>query len=242
MKRTLLALLLGGSALALAPAARAQTVPDSTSTVKPQLNTGPPADAPRRPTTPAPTNPSVNGGTLDDGFPTAGRGTGQPELLQKLFLYSNFGLGFSGFGNAGSQFSANISPALGYRLTERLAVGPGITYAYNHLSFPGNNRTESYSTSSYGVKVFSQFVILDELFVHAEYETTYAQVLYQDQITGAITKKTLQVNTPLAGLGYRQQFSQRAAADIVLLYNFNDGINDIYGQPVIRFCFLFNLK
>jgi len=49
------------------------------------------------------------------------------------------------------------------------------------------------------------------------------------------------VQTPLAGIGYRSQISNRAAADIVLLYNFQDNYNSIYPNPVIRFNFLFNI-
>jgi hypothetical protein len=54
-------------------------------------------------------------------------------------------------------------------------------------------------------------------------------------------KVTRSVQTPLLGAGYRSQISNRAAADIVLLYNFQDDYNSIYPNPVIRFNFLFNI-
>lgn len=245
-----------GTGLILAPAAHAQRT-DSTSTVKPQLNTAPPGTAPRPATpaprpkdqqvpvpAPAPTNAPVpapqpssdNPSGLN--FPAGSRASEQPKPLRRYFLYSNFGLGFNSIYGL-TQFNASVAPALGIRLTERLAVGPGISYAYSSYAFQGGG---SIRTNSYGVKGFAQFMVYQQFFVHAEYEMTKAEVLFQDPSNGSLFPGKLTVRTPLAGAGYRQQFSDRFAGDIVLLYNFNDGINDIYGQPVIRFSFLYDLK
>lgn len=254
LTRSLLTVALLGAGFSLAPATAHAQRTDSTSTVKPQLNTAPPGTAPR-PSTPAPrqnvpvpapaptTEPLPAQRPTPDNpsgleFPAGSKASEQPKPLRRYFLYSNFGLSFSsvyGF----SQFSVSAAPAIGYRLTERLAVGPGISYSYNSYSTsgPGN----SIRTNSFGVKAFAQYIVFDQFFVHGEYEVTKAEVLFQDA-NGYLFPGKLTVRTPLAGVGYRQQFSDRAAADIVLLYNFNDGINDIYGQPVIRFSFLFDLK
>jgi hypothetical protein len=85
-------------------------------------------------------------------------------------------------------------------------------------------------------------MVIDHFFVHAEYESTKAELLAVDN-NGYLTGGTVsrQVQTPLAGVGYRSQISNRAAADIVLLYNFQDNYNSIYPNPVIRFNFLFNI-
>jgi len=256
MKRLLFLMLISGAGLVgLAPTVSAQTT-DTTRTSKPQLNTAPPgsAPAPRQPAPvyqPAPTAPIApdpNVPASNQPFdPSRPSGMDLPQRpgvapppppLRKYFLYTNFGLGFSslyGF----SQFSASLAPAIGYRFTERFAAGPGISYAYNSYSLRG---TDGIKTNSLGVKGFAQFIAYKEFFLHAEYEVTQAEVLYQDQNTGQLFKRKLNVRTPLAGAGYRTRFSDRAAADIVVLYNFNDGFEDIYGQPVIRFSFLFDLK
>ncbi|MGI4885794.1 MAG: hypothetical protein ACRYFR_12620 [Janthinobacterium lividum] len=166
------------------------------------------------------------------------------EQYTRFFIYSGFGLGYSSFSGI-SQFSGSLSPALGIRLTDRLSVGPGISYAYNNYGFGnyyGNGPTTHISTNNIGVKVFGQFRVIDQFFVHAEYESTRAQLLEQDQngyLTGRTVSRTVQ--TPLAGIGYRSQISNRAAADIVVLYNFQDSYNSIYSNPVIRFNFLFNI-
>jgi hypothetical protein len=161
------------------------------------------------------------------------------EMNSRLFIYTGFGLGYSSYSGY-SQFNGSLSPALGIRLNDRLSVGPGISYTYNHYGF--GNSGPSISTKSIGIKAFGQFRVIDQFLVHAEFEQVRAQLLEVDSqgfLTGGVVTKTVQA--PLAGIGYRQQFSTRAAADILLLYNFQDDYNSIYSNPVIRFNFLFNI-
>ena len=257
MKRHLFPLLLLTGIVCL-PAHRAQAQD------KPVLNTAPPGPppAPPRPTTaptrvpepepataPAPTSAPQPTADSPSGLELPGRekerqaAQTKAELNSRLFIYTGFGLGYSSYGGT-SQFSSSLSPALGIRLTDRLAVGPGLSYAYNNYGFSNRagNKVASISTSSFGVKVFGQYRVIDQFLVHAEFENTRAQLLEIDAngyITGRVITRTVQ--TPLVGVGYRQQFSNRAAADILVLYNFQDNFNSIYSNPVIRFNFLFNI-
>ncbi|RYU74175.1 hypothetical protein [Hymenobacter persicinus] len=258
MKRIVFALsVLGAGWLALPEVAQAQ--------VKPELNTAPPG-APPRPTptepaprpavpVPAPTDEPLPAPTVKPTpnspsgleFPKGTTSADQPKPLRRYFLYSNFGLGYNGYGDI-SQFNASIAPAIGYRVTDRFAFGPGISYSYTNYGFSRYLQSRGYpkdlSSNNIGVKAFAQYMLLKDLgiFLHGEYEVTRAEYPDVDASgTQLITRRTI-VRTPLAGAGYRQQFSDRAAADISILYNFNDGLSDIYGQPVIRFSFLFDLK
>lgn len=260
MKRFLLPLLLAGAALL--PAARAQAQD------KPVLNSAPPGPKPVPPRpvdptptpTPAPEQPTAPAPAPDATFPapspSSPSGLELPgreqerkaaqektELNSRFFIYTGFGLGYSSYGGT-SQFSGSLSPSLGIRLSDRLAVGPGLSYAYNSYGFSNNvgQKVASISTSSVGVKVFGQYRVIDQFLIHAEFENTRAQLLEIDSrgfVTGRVLTRTIQ--TPLAGVGYRQQFSTRAAADILLLYNFQDDYNSIYSNPVLRFNFLFNI-
>lgn len=274
LQRPLFAIFLVGAGLLAAPAAFAQRT-DSTSTVKPQLNTAPPGAAPRpvpAPNTPAPRQevpvpvpPPVN--EPIPARPSTDSPSGlelpnrpgvapPPPPLRKYFLYTNFGLGYSSNPYSGGQFSVSLSPAIGYRVTDKLAFGPGISYAYNNISFPEDYQAVglpgSLSLNSVGLKGFLQYIVYKEFFIHAEYEVTKAQSydIYQDA-TGQrlqVVKTNRTMNTPLLGAGYRSQISQRAAFDIVALYNFNSGYDaqgyplSPYGQPVIRFSFLYDIK
>ncbi|MCB2410035.1 hypothetical protein [Hymenobacter lucidus] len=261
MKRILFLLAVSGATLGTA---QAQT--DSTRTTKPQLNTAPPGAVTPRPTQPVqrpavpvpappPAGQDLPQPTSDSpsglSFPKGTSKAEQPKPVYKYFLYGNVGLGYSTvntqFGQIG-QLSASIGPSIGYRITDKFAVGPGISYTYNNYYFEGGTRLKR---NSFGLKAFAQYIVYKEFFIHAEYEATKAEsfdlVPVSPTMVG-ILPTTRNYRTPLLGLGYRSNLSERFAADIVVLYNFNNGYNSDgtplsqYGQPVIRFNFLYNLK
>lgn len=236
--------------VAPAPTPRPAARPDSTIIAAPTPPPAPEAPAPAPANAPQPTQDSPSG----LNFPGRSRpghteGYGGPALTaKKMFVYTNFGLGFnSSYGI--SQFNFSVAPALGYRFSERFSAGPGISYAYNNLSYDKSiyqpvtaNGGYNISTSSIGLKVFAQFMVYKQFFLHGEYEVTRAEIPVDDRTQQYITTIKKTVSTPLLGAGYRTEFSSNAAADIVVLYNFNDGVySGIYGQPVIRFNFLFNI-
>ena len=205
-----------------------------------------PASQPTPAALPAPSSDSPSGLELPGREQERKAAQQHAEQYTKLFVYSGIGLGYSSnYYSDGGIFNFSISPAIGYRLNDRLAVGPGITYAYVNYSF--GKSAPSLNLNNIGVKVFGQFRVIDQFFVHAEYEVTRAELPLVDQnnnyivINNRIATGTRNVQSPLAGVGYRSQISNRAAADIVLLYNFQDGYNSIYSNPVIRFNFLFNI-
>ena len=235
--------------VAPAPAPRRPAV--DTTGVAPTIPVYTPATA--RPTPPPPAQPSqaealpTPSQSSPSGLELPGReqerkaAQQHAEQYTKLFVYSGFGLGYgSNYYSDGGVFNFSLSPSIGYRINDRIAVGPGISYAFANYSF--GKGIPSINTNSIGVKVFTQIRVIDQFFIHGEYEVTNAQFPALDPqgyLTGGVTSR--QVQTPLAGVGYRSQISNRAAADIVLLYNFQDNYNSIYRNPVIRFNFLFNI-
>ncbi|MGI4741118.1 MAG: hypothetical protein ACRYG7_38620 [Janthinobacterium lividum] len=245
----------------LPPTAPAPTRPRptaDTTSVAPTIPVYTPATTPTTPAQPQPAQPSQTGALpppsaeSPSGLELPGReqerkaAQQHAEQYTKLFIYSGLGLGYSSnYYSDGGVFNFSISPAIGYRINDRLAIGPGISYTYVNYSFGKNN--PSLNLNNIGVKVFGQFRVIDQFFVHAEYEVTKAELPLVDQnnnyviVNNRIATGTRQVQSPLAGVGYRSQISNRAAADIVLLYNFQDGYNSIYSNPVIRFNFLFNI-
>lgn len=261
MKRHLLPLLLLAG-IALLPAHRAQAQD------KPVLNSAPPGPPPApprpveptrttEPTPPTPTtapeptmaptpqpSPDAPSGLNfpNRNVPQSGSAADQP--MKKKFIYTNFGLGFSSY-NRLSQFNVSAAPALGFRITDKFAIGPGISYAYSSYSVPDGYAitaagASNISTSSLGVKAFAQYIIYKEFFLHAEYEVTNAQLLGEDGY-GYLQKVNRTVTTPLLGAGYRSYLGENAAVDIVGLYNFDSNIYSLYPGLVIRFSFLFNI-
>ncbi len=266
MKSYLLPLLLLAAATGL-PTLHAQAQDN-----KPVLNSAPPGPppAPPRPATPVPapqpatTTPDPTPApTYDPNAPAPQPSSSAPSGLDfpnrkttkaggaedqpptKKFVYTNFGLGFTSY-NGLSQFNVSAAPAIGYRVTDKFAIGPGISYAYSNYSLANNSNYvltaaggKSISTSSFGFKAFAQYIVYKEFFVHAEYEVTNAELIDQDASLYFYKYKRT-VATPLAGIGYRSYLSQNAAVDIVGLYNFDSNIYSLYPGLVVRFSFLYN--
>ena len=268
MKRHLLPLLL------LVAAAGLPTLQAQAQDRKPVLNSAPPGPppAPVRPPAPTPTpvptptpeNPTPEPTpTYDPNTPTPPSSPSAPSGLEfpnrkttkaggaedqpptKKFVYTNFGLGFSSY-NGLSQFNVSAAPAIGYRITDKFAIGPGISYAYSNYFLANNSNFvltaaggKSISTSSVGFKAFAQYIVYKEFFIHAEYEVTNAQLIDQDANLYFYKYKRT-VATPLAGIGYRSYLSQNAAVDIVGLYNFDSNVYSLYPGLVVRFSFLYN--
>ncbi|HEX8507660.1 MAG TPA: hypothetical protein VF630_20020 [Hymenobacter sp.] len=270
MKRHLLPLLLLAGIAGL-PAHRAQAQE------KPVLNSAPPGPPPAQPRpvepapvpapapttapttepaapTPAPEFPAVEPSpNAPSGLDFPNRkatkaGGAEDKPPTKKFLYTNFGLGFSSSGGL-NQFNVSAAPAVGFRLTDKFAIGPGISYAYSSFSLNDNAKNAGYAlnrqgdnsiaSSSLGVKAFAQYIVYKEFFVHAEYEVTNAELVDFDPNDGYYKYKRT-VSTPLAGVGYRSYLGQNAAVDIVGLYNFDSSLYSLYPGLVLRFSFLYN--
>lgn len=258
MKRYLLPLLLVGAALLPAHRVQAQD--------KPVLNSAPPGpkpvppqpaapasapipvpEQPTAPASPEPTPNSPSGLQLPERELERKAARKYADQNTRFFIYSGFGISYSSnLYYDGGEFNVSVSPALGYRVNDRLSVGPGISYAYTNQTFGKGNPT--LNLNNIGVKGFAQFRVIDQFLIHAEYEVTKAELPVVDAnnryliINNKFLTGSRTVTSPLAGVGYRSPLGDRAAADILVLYNFNDSFNNrIYSNPVIRFNFLFNL-
>ncbi|OON69983.1 hypothetical protein [Hymenobacter sp. CRA2] len=214
-----------------------------------------PGSRPQQPAA-APTQ-RPGGGIDDDGRPaqtlpqngTVPGATVQQEYQpSKYFIYGNLSLGLTSNYVGGVFYNVGASPALGYRLNSRVAVGPGLVYSHSAYTIPSRSRApgtpKNITGNNLGLKVFGQVIVYKQFFIHAEYEVTKAEIISEavagNQVFVGKTKAT--VRTPLLGAGYRQQLGDKFATDIAILYNFNDGLdNNIYGQPVIRFSLLYDL-
>ena len=211
-------------------------VKDSTEQ-KPQLETLPQATPPNIPTEnnqpprpPVPVPEPVAEPT-EKPEPEKKEG-GKPDLREKLFIGGSGDLGFSSNSYYGNFFNIGASPLLGYRITKRIAVGPGLVYNYYNLS--------GSSFSDYGAKVFSQIIVYKAFFLHGEHQILNSQGFDQ---TGRIRPDYRQnIQSTLAGAGYRQMASNRLGFDIYLLFTLanTNGVDN--SRPIIRAGLIYNLK
>jgi long-subunit fatty acid transport protein len=138
-----------------------------------------------------------------DGLPFANR----------LFLGGNFGLQF------GSITFINISPLIGYRITDRLSAGPGVSYMY-YSDWTG------YNTHIYGGRIFTMYNILQSVFLYGEYE-----ILNLDRFG---FQERIDVTNILLGGGFRQSIGGRAFWNIMGLWNINESVYSPYSNPIFR--------
>lgn len=132
-------------------------------------------------------------------------------------------------GNMGIQFGNNtfidISPLVGYRFTDDIAGGVGLTYRY--LSF--NNGVNTFRNNILGGRIFARYNILERLFLYGEYEVLNSD-WYQNN-------NRINLENILAGAGYTQFIGERASFNIMGLWNFYSSPFPIYNNPVIRMGF-----
>lgn len=157
---------------------------------------------------------------------------GEPAIPQRpkvpfkdrLFTGGNIGLQF------GTITYIDVSPKLGYKITEQFAAGIGATYIYlKDKSYPNF----SYQTDIYGGRVFSQYQLLENVLAYSEFEVLNAEV-YNDFTA---TLKREYISSLLAGGGYSQSFGGNSSAVILVLFNLLESRYSFYQNPVIRIGF-----
>jgi hypothetical protein len=132
-------------------------------------------------------------------------------------------------GGLGLQFGnptlIEISPKIGYRLTEKTIVGGGVTYMYYSENQGGYG---TYVASDYGGSIYGSYEPFDNIFGWAEFEV----LNYGYKIpTIDITRKW--IGSPLIGIGYRQPLGEKGFIQLLLLYNLNYTTDSPYSSPVI---------
>ena len=135
---------------------------------------------------------------------------------ENIFLGGNLGLQF------GNVTIIDVSPIVGYKVTEKFSIGIGAKYQYI------NYRDYNYSFNVYGGSIFGRYNISDYLFAHVEYE-----VLNMPSIVNMNDIRT-NVSSLFVGGGYRQKISKNSSFNIMGLWNLNESLESPYTNPIIR--------
>ncbi|MEI7595381.1 MAG: hypothetical protein WCK02_06505, partial [Bacteroidota bacterium] len=134
-------------------------------------------------------------------------------------------------GNIGLQFGTvtfvDLSPQIGYKITERLSAGIGATYQYYRYK----DATYDMSASVYGGRIFSRFMITESFFAHGEYEILNLQ---RFDTYSYYDNSRINVESLLLGGGYREEIANNVYMNILLLYNFTESPFTPYSNPIIR--------
>jgi hypothetical protein len=158
----------------------------------------------------------------------------QEEPARKFFFGGNFNLMF------GTITSINVSPLVGYRVTPRFSAGTGVTYEYYREKI---SPSDIFQASMYGARAFLSYDLIPDinkltglpmqgaLMVYSEYE---ALNQYYSQ-----SESRTWLNNVYVGGGWKIPVGERAAIQLLVLYNLNETIDSPYSNPLFRFGFIF---
>lgn len=152
---------------------------------------------------------SKSGYRIQGGKPgkssSKGSSRGGSDWMDNIFIQPNFGLAFSS-----QSLYINVSPTVGYKITEGLVAGVGASYIYSKYTVPN---TPSFSSNTWGGNVFARYVVYEPFFLITQYEfmSTKWDAFYQDQKYDAF----------LAGGGIIQPMGRNGAFILSVMYNFN---------------------
>lgn len=166
----------------------------------------------------------------------------KPRLIDKLVFGGNFGL------LIGNVTHIDISPKVGYKLSDRSVVGIGAIYQYykdNREYYYLNQAYQmDYETNIYGGRVYGQYILIKEtgkflpidlgsILVHAEYEFINVDFVNIYGIN-IIEKERQWIYSPLFGFGINQKIGKRSSVSLLLLWNLNEQAYSPYSNPVFR--------
>ena len=146
------------------------------------------------------------------------------NFLDKVFIGGNLGFQF------GTETVADISPLVGYKITDKISAGIGITYQYYHYK----DQYYDFETNVYGGRVFGRYNFTDYLFGHVEFE-------YLNLEAFDFYRRRVDVESLLAGGGYTQHLGPRSGIVAMILYNFTESAYTPYQNPIIRIGFVVGL-
>ncbi|NCG30847.1 MAG: hypothetical protein GWP27_10310 [Bacteroidetes bacterium] len=142
------------------------------------------------------------------------------ETRSKLNLQDRL---FTG-GNLGAQFGyytfVNVSPMLGYKVSDRYIVGIRGTYQYFSI------RNTDWDSHVLGGSVFNRFFVFENLFAHAEYEV----------LNGFWDPSGRRSNIPhfFVGGGYLYRMGGGTSLSVMALYELIQRTYSPYINPIIR--------
>ena len=152
----------------------------------------------------------------------------KPRFIDRMFFGGGLGLQF------GDYTVINVSPIIGYKVTEKFATGIGATYIYEHLKESVVTNTGiynlEYKTNIYGGSVFAKYYLFESFFGYGEYGILNMEV---PDNTFLYTFKRDNVSSLLVGGGYREMLGERVGIELMVLYDILDEPYSPYGNGAI---------
>jgi len=125
-----------------------------------------------------------------------------------------------------------FSPALGYRITDKLNVGVGVIY--NYISINYGSQYGKISQSVFGGHSYARYFVREDLYLQVQYDK-----LRQPNVFSFIPESIRWVDYVLAGVGFRRPLGNKVALSGTLLYNLTPDPLSIYPtRLIVQFGFM----
>jgi hypothetical protein len=136
----------------------------------------------------------------------------ESSLRDRLFFGGN--LGFSSGTNSGiSSTIVDISPMVGYKITDKLQAGGGAIYQYYQTNYYGANA----SYNNWGGRAFTRYMLYESFFPHLEFE--YISLDRRRIVNGVQEKYRQGITSLYVGAGYSVPLGDRSSLSLTILYN-----------------------
>lgn len=118
-----------------------------------------------------------------------------------------------------------VSPFLGYLISNTTTVGLGATYIYYSVNANGR----SFATNTYGGRLFARQFVAQNIFAQVEWEA----LNFPRYINSQGDTERFWYNSPMVGAGFFQPLGSRGGFSIMLLYALNySAATSPYSSPV----------
>lgn len=138
-------------------------------------------------------------------------------------------------GALGAQFGSStyieVSPIVGYKVTDMFTAGVGFTYQYFSQNFNDPGFLD-YKATVVGPRFFLQHDLIFGLFAHVEYEYAWYKFTYEDPAYNTL-ENSGNVPALFVGGGYNYMISDNAKFQIMALYDVLNGANSLYYSPLV---------
>lgn len=133
------------------------------------------------------------------------------KILQRLVFGGNVGGGYA------NGWNINVSPTVGYRLTNTTIAGAGVTYIYSDFRNTWTGLRSTFNVT--GGRLFAQQLLFQNLYARAEYEYLYFEV--KERASDGRVLRTFESQAPgiLLGGGYTSRFGRGLGFTVEALYN-----------------------
>ena len=147
---------------------------------------------------------------------------------ERIYFGGGFGLIFGDITNI------EVSPHVGYKITEDASVGVQLQYQFLNADYYYYGAHFKYQTTIYGAGPFARYMLGDRYFLMSELEFLSLEKKYFDVMNFYEDDNGRFVYTSvLVGGGIFQQTGDRSGVYMALLYNINDSSNSPYSSPLI---------